>query len=122
VQKKKNTIQLVPLTQDIVQLGAFIKSIMNKSLDAVNISESPLAFLLAHIILFNRRRAGDVRKFKLAVYMKNTDGSNTVAEEDFNLSAAEKALAQSLTRIEVESKKRRPMLLSKNMHLARRQS
>ena len=126
-EKRKNTISLVPLTEDLITFTNFLKKQIAESLDALKGTPSCKASysqlqkaLLAQIILFNRRRSGEVSRLKLDEYNKNTGGTQTISEQDLNLSEIEKKCASTFSRFELTGKRGRivPVLLTSQMKAA----
>ena len=74
---------------------------------------------LSKIILFNRKRCGEVEKITMDHYNKGISNPQTKSYADVldNLSNLEKVLLTSLTRIEIRGKRNRkvPILLSPSM-------
>ncbi|XP_070203323.1 uncharacterized protein [Littorina saxatilis] len=129
VKKKRNKIQLLPVTEDIVRFSRFLKEEATKCVERLESTETPLAtttetwsrlneILLSQCILFNRRRQGEVSKMKVGDYKAGLTNQSP-AEEDVlkMISPFERELCQNLMRIEVEGKRGRtvPVLLSRAM-------
>ncbi|XP_022089284.1 uncharacterized protein LOC110978529 [Acanthaster planci] len=73
--------------------------------------------LLAHVVLFNRRRSGETERLLLGAYEK-VETNRDLQPEVFNsLGEVEKVLVQKLKRIEVRGKRGRkvPILLTREM-------
>ena len=122
--RKKNTISLVPLSEDLKVFTEFLKKRIANNLQALKQIQSCKASysqlqkaLLALIILFNRRRSGEVSRMKLDEYNKNTDGTQTISDQDLNLSQLEKKCASTFSRFELTGKRGRtvPVLLTAQM-------
>jgi hypothetical protein len=119
---KKNVITSVPLSADIKLLTAFLKTkietftsrLLSKHDDTEAYSMLQQAVLCA-LILFNRRRAGEVSKMKLEDY----HGSHSTGDlaKDLEMSPLERELCRHFKRIEIYGKRGRlvPVLLSKPM-------
>ena len=127
VEKRKNTISLVPLSEDLALLTNFLKKQIATSLQVLNETPScKFAYiqlqkaLLAQIILFNRRRSGEASRLKLDEYNKNTDGTQTISDQDLNLSQIERKCAKTFSRFELTGKLGRtvPVLLTAQMKAA----
>lgn len=126
IERKKNTINVVPLTEDVAKLTRYLKEEIatqvaaEKALPSKNSYVKLQKALLALVILFNRRRSGEVSRMKLQEYCKNSTGTQTLSENDLNLSDLEKELAHSFSRVEITGKKGRtvPVLLTSRMKTA----
>lgn len=114
VEKKKNVINLVPLTEDLKKLSDYLKDEINQRI--TELKSSPMNFnyfmqlqkaLLALVILFNRRRSGEVSRMRLDDYSKCTTGSQVLSGNDLELSKLESQFVDSFTRVEMTGKKGR---------------
>ncbi|XP_065817424.1 uncharacterized protein [Labrus bergylta] len=124
-ESKWNTPLLLPFTKDVQTLHSFLdvqqKHIHAKlSTEASSQTWTQLAKItLTQVILFNRRRAGEVSKIPLSAYLANnvSDPREDVSEA---LSALEKKLCQHFRRIETRGKRGRkvPVLLTPAMQQA----
>ena len=124
IERRKNTISLVPLSEDLKLFTSYLKNQIAESLEALKQTPSCKSSysqlqkaLLALIILFNRRRSGEVSRMKLNEYNKNTDGTRTISEQDLNLSQIERKCASTFSRFELTGKRGRtvPVLLTAQM-------
>ncbi|ELT93915.1 hypothetical protein CAPTEDRAFT_194218 [Capitella teleta] len=125
-KKAMNNPKLLPLTEDIVKLSNKLKQEASKCVSAMN-STGPnddiLSFYktlnevtLAAIILFNRKRAGEVSKMNMSHYQTKQAGSGQKLIND-SLSPLEQELSKSLQRFEIIGKRGRvvPVLLTRKM-------
>ncbi|KAJ8956206.1 hypothetical protein NQ317_000501 [Molorchus minor] len=120
-RRKINSVQLLPLTNDLVKLSNHLDSqltIAKADLikDKTNIAWTRLATLaLARIILFNKRRSGEAAKMKMSNYISRVDwrDQNTIELQE-SLTPFEKQLANSLIVVEIEGKRGRkvPVILT----------
>ena len=126
-QKKRNTVQLLPLTEDI---ATFSKYLQNKATECMNKLETGCqgamelteiwrqlnAVLLTQVILFNRKRQGEVSRMTLTDYERRMEKGHS---EDIVqcLSQHEQSLLKCLTVVEIEGKRGRtvPVLLTASM-------
>ncbi|XP_077978108.1 uncharacterized protein LOC144433636 [Glandiceps talaboti] len=120
--RRANNTKLLPLTEDIVKLTNRLQDIMQNT--AKNLREKTLVegswsslckATLAQVILFNRRREGEVSRMLLTTYVKNKNQSAGEDEEiTASLSPLERKLLNHFTRIEIPGKRGRnvPVLLT----------
>lgn len=114
---KWNKPKMLPLTNDVVKLQKHLDKQIEISTSQLEKNHSegwrPLCeALLVSIILFNRRRSGEVERLTLDVYrQKNT--SNAESDVSECLTSFEKHLVSSMTRVEIRGKRGRkvPVLL-----------
>ena len=108
-QRKRKGVFYLPLTEDVVQLNNFLVAEANKLCDIVEGSADAYFDLtqvvLAKLLLFNRKRQGEVSKIKLEDYQKKGKSDNTVAA--LALNEFEQALLRTLERIKIKGKKDR---------------
>ena len=127
--RKRNTLQLLPITKDIKVLTNFLLekaeecriSLEAGTHDGGNFRKCyrDLAELtLARVILFNRRRQGEVSKLTIYDYEKRK-GSDTEVDVDItdSLSRMERELCKLFVRVEVPGKRGRtvPILFTQDM-------
>ena len=124
-ESKWNTPQLLPLTKDVQTLHSYLDAQQQDLVRKLS-SETALTtytdltkVILTQVILFNRRRAGEVSKIPLSVYLSYKPSD---PQEDVNiaLSDLEKRLCQHFRRIEIRGKRERkvPVLLTPAMQEA----
>lgn len=124
VINKKNTINIVPLTDDVKRLTVYLQEQTQSNLKCL--MENPLnrasyielqKSLLVQIILFNRRRPGEVSKMNIDDLAKNKTGTQTLTEEDLALTNLEKRFTAQMSRVEITGKRERTVavLLSHQM-------
>ena len=123
---KQNKAKLLPLTEDIMKLSAKLKETGHTCLDKLQQARASSftsehkgywnklnEVALAYLILFNRRRSGEVSKMKVKNYSERQAPGN---QGDIHqcLSEVEKALCKAFTRIEITGKKGKtvPILLT----------
>lgn len=120
----RNKPKLIPLTQDVTILTNHLKEVGEKAFNKLckdNKSQEDWCRLsevsLCQLILFNRRRQGEVSKMRLSDYEKK----QIIFQEDINptLSPLEQKLCRVLHRIEIIGKRGRtvPVLLTAEMCL-----
>ncbi|XP_028319226.1 uncharacterized protein LOC114473662 [Gouania willdenowi] len=117
-----NVPTMLPFTEDVQKLHTFL----NKNCDecSSNLLEeaseknwSALAkVVMAEIILFNRRREGEVSRMRLSSFLTR-DTSTPHGDIDWALSEAEKVLCKHFTRVIIRGKRGRavPILLTPKM-------
>jgi len=114
--RKRSGVSFVPLTEDVVKLNTFLND-QAKSFSP-SVSSDISAFLamtqvvLAKVILFNRKRQGEVSKVTVDDYHKKGKAQNSVA--DMSLSDFERSLLKVFDRVEIRGKRGRtvPLLLT----------
>ncbi len=121
-QKKWNNPQILPLAEDIRKLQNHLKCLeeVNKKALIDHPSQRSWSDLsqvtLAQLILFNRRREGEVSRMEVTTYLQRNQ-TNMQDEILESLSPFEKKLCENLTRVEVRGKRGRkvPILLPANV-------
>ncbi|XP_033098469.1 uncharacterized protein LOC117102315 isoform X2 [Anneissia japonica] len=122
---KRNRPKLLPLTNDVMRLTNQLKEVGNKNLSILNDTKNTNDFqeawinlaevTLAQIVLFNRRRTGEVSKMKLEDFKFTNRLPDSIVSQ--SLSPVEKELCKTLKRVEVKGKRGRtvPILLTDEM-------
>ncbi|XP_039676792.1 uncharacterized protein LOC120571768 [Perca fluviatilis] len=121
-EAKWNAPTLLPFTEDVKRMHKYIdeqrSECQTKLLEAPNKkSWSDLANLtLGEIILFNRRREGEVAKMPLKAFTVR-DTSSIHPDVEIGLTDLEKKLCRHFKRIEIQGKRQRkvPIILTPNM-------
>ena len=125
-ETQQNKAKLLPLTEDIMKLSTKLKETGHACLTKLHqarassfTSEHKKAWInlnevaLAYLILFNRRRSGEVSKMKVKNFSERQAPGN---QGDIHkcLSEVERALCESFTRIEISGKRGKtvPILLT----------
>lgn len=111
-EQKRNRVELLPLTGDVVHLTNFLKERGRRSYHrlAEDMSDSEAwnglnEVTLAQVTMFNRRRTGEMFEMKLSDYKKiNGIPDSTVVK---SLSQLEKELCKKLSRVELVGKRGR---------------
>lgn len=124
-RRKKNLD--IPLSADVIKLNEHLKQLSEKCMEELNekCDSSHVPFkswstlqktTLVQIIVFNRRREGEVSRMKVTDFIQRKPPQE---ESDImnSLTTTEKALCQLLTRVEIKGKCDRnvPILLTKHM-------
>ena len=111
IENKKNTINLVPLTEDVTKLSKYLGSEIERQSKTLMCDPSSRQSysalqraLLALVILFNQRHSGEVSRMKMSEYLKNNKGAQLLSAQDLNLSALETQFVDSFTRVEIIGK------------------
>lgn len=108
-EAKKNKVKLLPLSADLKKMSDHLKEEITTQMSTLNESVSWATYhnlqkaVLSLIILFNRKRSGEVSRMKLS----ELESASKHDHEDLGLSDFEKALAQSLKRLEIRGKRGR---------------
>lgn len=125
IRRAKLTKQdLLPLTSDLKKLNDYLdKSIENDITELIEDPSNPTIWLrlsklaLSRIMIFNKKRSGEIAKMKITNYTerRNWEGENS-EEIKSTLSDLEKRLMQSMTLVYIIGKAERnvPVLLTKN--------
>ena len=121
-EKKWNKPKLIPLAEDVKKMHMYMtdeqKKYYRQLLDEkISKNWSNLAkVILAQVILFNRRREGEVSKMRLEAFITR---DNSPFNEDIGeaLTALEKRLCQHFERVEIRGKRGRmvPIILTPTM-------
>ena len=127
-ERKWNKVDMLPLSTDIQKLNKFLVNSSNASINKLHSSEltpdeiececrSLAEATLAHVIVFNRRRQGEVSKLTIEDYNKKhtvNDRSDSVDA----LSPMERSLSKLFSRVEVAGKRDRTVpILFLSWHL-----
>ncbi|KAF3855744.1 hypothetical protein F7725_016467, partial [Dissostichus mawsoni] len=121
-EKKWNRKEMIPLTEDVLKLQKYLKSVEEDASEKLAKGPDPKAYrmlsetILSQIILFNRRRQGEAAKMLLDTYhSKNTEDLNEDVMQC--LSKLERDLSKEFTRVVIRGKRGRkvPVLLTKRM-------
>ncbi len=121
-EAKWNSPQLLPFADDVKTMHQYLdsqsKEYQTKLEEKPNIKNwSELAkVILCQVILFNRRREGEVSKMSLNAFILR-DTSSTHPDVELALSDLEKSLCKHFQRIEIRGKRGRkvPILLTPDM-------
>lgn len=121
-ENKRNRAKLIPLTSDCQLLTNHLKEKGKDAYQALEVSNANTEaykdlceVALTRVILFNRRRQGEVSKMKMEDYQYiQKENQNDVLD---SLSDLEKKLCNSLTRVEIVGKRGRtvPVILTSLM-------
>ncbi|CAJ1081294.1 hypothetical protein F2P79_020338 [Xyrichtys novacula] len=118
-ESKWNTPQLLPFTKDVQTLHSFLDAQQEELFSQLSSETSPQTWaqltkvILTKVILFNRRRSGEVSKIPVSAYLSHNP-SDPQEEVNLALSDLEKKLCQHFRRIEIRGKRGRkvPVLLT----------
>ncbi|XP_061772613.1 uncharacterized protein LOC133562524 [Nerophis ophidion] len=122
-QKKWNSPQTLPLSEDIKKLQDHLKSLEELNKEALIDHPSKRSWselsqvTLIQLILFNRRREKEVSRMEVQTYLLRNK-RNMHDEILKSLSQFEKKLCQNLIRVEIRGKRGRkvPVLFPTNVH------
>lgn len=119
-ERKRNKVNLLPLSSDVMKLHNFLKDEMSKQTQKLttfsqdkDVSWRYLAeAILTQIICFNRRRQGEVSAMKIIDYNRRTT-ADLAEDVQQSLGALEQNLCKIFTRIEIRGKRGRsvPVLI-----------
>lgn len=121
-QKKWNNPQTLPLSEDIKKLQDHLKCLEENNKRALLKNPSQRSWnelsqvTLTQLILFNRRREGEVSRMEVNTYLQRN--KQTMQDEILeSLSPFEKKLCENLTRVEIRGKRGRkvPVLFPTNV-------
>lgn len=118
---KFNAPKAIPLSEDIAVFYTYLKTEVGKKLHELreDRTNSKLWYELAqlaacYLIVFNRRRPGELSRLELSTYAKKSKG---YVDDDIakSLSKSERLLASSMTLVEIRGKrgKKVPVLINK---------
>ncbi|XP_069380678.1 uncharacterized protein [Paralichthys olivaceus] len=121
-EAKWNVPSLMPFTDDIQKMHAYLNKEQDEWYKSLSEDPSTKAWMeltkisLAQIILFNRRREGEVASMPLSAFLSR-DTSDPHTDVDWALSELEKNLCRHFSRIVIRGKRGRavPILLTPNM-------
>lgn len=123
-KNKMNKGQMLPLSEDIMQLQSYFhqntESLSKALEDRFNKSEWELLnqMTLAQLVMFNRRRGGETQRMTVEAYVSRMQNTERPPKEvDDALSATEKVLVKTMSRVEIRGKKGRtvPVLLTQTV-------
>ena len=125
-QNKKNSANATPLSEDIATLLKYLEDQSILTRNAISVCKeleikkhwSRLAEItMTVLILFNRRRQGEVSKMVVLDYTKGNGSQSHNKDILEGLTKFEKALCENLTRIEITGKRGRlvPVILTDSM-------
>ncbi|KAL7877386.1 hypothetical protein SRHO_G00040290 [Serrasalmus rhombeus] len=113
-EAKWNVPTLMPFTEDVQKMHAYLTQVQDEWYNSLSESPSTKAWMelakvcLAQIILFNRRREGEVASMPLSAF-SSRDTSDPHVEVDWALSEVEKKLCRHFSRIVIRGKRGRPV-------------
>jgi len=122
--RKMNKKFLLPLTADVSKLTSHLREIMRTSVAVIQVQLFDMRFVeafkrlteavLAMLILFNRRRQGEVSRLTVALYRDAATVSRQTTDVDSSLSPLEKHLLNAFHRVEIPGKRNRcvPLLMT----------
>ncbi|PIK58106.1 hypothetical protein BSL78_04962 [Apostichopus japonicus] len=125
-QGKRNNPKLLPLTSDVVLLTKYLKEESENSMNDLSAATSPEEVqnawkklsnvVLTQLMLFNRKRQGEISKLSVADYSNIKKGSSHVLDAQA-LSKFEQDLVKVMWRVEIVGKRGRtvPVLITEEM-------
>jgi len=129
-RRKANKIHVLPLASDVHKLNVHLQDTKESSMACVSKGVGNENFsaafrdlgssVLSQLLLFNRRRQGEVSKLKIETYVQNCIKKYLCQDAIQSLSSLEKNLLSSFTRIEVPGKRDRivPILITSEQKIA----
>jgi len=117
--RKRSGVSFVPLTEDVVKLNTFLNAEATSLAPTVATDASAFMAMtqvvLAKVILFNRKRQGEVSKATVDDYKKKGKAQNSDAE--LSLTEFERSLLKVFERVEIRGKRGRtvPILLTEEV-------
>ncbi|XP_074532471.1 uncharacterized protein LOC141807667 isoform X2 [Halichoeres trimaculatus] len=118
-KSKYNKPSIIPFTEDVQKLHKYLEEKSASAIDNLKQHESPQAYgelarvTLTQIILFNRRRAGEVSKMPLEAFQKR-DQTELHGDVAASLSPFEQKLARHFSRVEIMGKRGRKVAVLLN--------
>ena len=113
-EAKWNVPTLMPFTEDVQKMHAYLTQVQDEWYNSLSESPSTKAWMelakvcLAQIILFNRRREGEVASMPLSAF-SSRDTSVPHEDVDWALSEVEKKLCRHFSRIVIRGKRGSPV-------------
>lgn len=113
-EAKWNIPTLMPFTEDVQKLHAYLSQLHNEWFNRLSESPSTKAWMelskvcLSQLILFNRRREGEVSSMPMTAFLSR-DTSDPHTDVDWALSEVEKSLCRHFTRVITRGKRGRPV-------------
>ncbi|XP_028274353.1 uncharacterized protein LOC114449059 isoform X3 [Parambassis ranga] len=113
-EAKWNVPTLMPFTEDVQKLHAYLSQVQEEWYKSLSENPSTKAWMelskvcLSQIILFNRRREGEVASMPLSAF-SSRDTSDPHEDVDWALSEVEKKLCRHFSRIIIRGKRGRPV-------------
>ncbi|CAJ1057878.1 uncharacterized protein LOC124050300 [Xyrichtys novacula] len=113
-EAKWNVPTLMPFTQDVQKMHTYLSQMQDEWHKSLSESPSTRAWMelakvcLAQIILFNRRREGEVSSMPLSAFLSR-DSTDAHEDVDWALSEVEKKLCRHFSRIVIRGKRGRPV-------------
>ena len=126
-RRKDNTVQILPLTDDLRALRSYQIKEMKLCIDQLQEETSysiwrKLAQLtMTRMIIFNKRRGGEVSKLLLETYVKRPDWKNNTNQEVMSsLQPLEQKLLDRVDLVQIPGKKNRkvPMLITEDVKIS----
>jgi len=124
-ERKWNSPKKLPLASDLKLLNTYLISTVAEAEHSLSASPSAdrwrflASCTLARIVLFNRRRSGEVQRMTLSVYRNMVKSNANVQGEVYDaLSPVERTLLNSFYHVIIRGKRNRgvPVLLTHDMH------
>ena len=123
-RNKMNKGQMLPLSEDIMQLQSYFlqnTELLIKTLED-QFSKSKWELLnqitLAQLVVFNRRRSGETQQMTVKAYLSRKENSERPPKEvEDSLNATEKSLLSTFSQVEIRGKKGHtvPVLLTRKV-------
>lgn len=121
-EKKFNKPSTLPFTRDVQLLHTHLEKTSKSAFDKLKTTPCPQSYAdlakgtLAQIIIFNRRRAGEVSKMRLKNFI-DRDTNPIHVDVSLGLTKFEKKLCEHFSRVEIKGKRGRKVaiLLTLNM-------
>ncbi|XP_056118254.1 uncharacterized protein LOC130095524 [Rhinichthys klamathensis goyatoka] len=113
-EAKWNVPTIMPFTEDVQKMHTYLSEVQDKWFKTLSESPSTKAWMdlakvcLAQMILFNRRREGEVSSMPLSAFLSR-DTSDPHEDVDWALSEVEKKLCRHFTRVITRGKRGRPV-------------
>lgn len=123
-ERKRNSVRFLPLTEDVVKLSKYLDnngykqcSVLQEHSDDAAAYSTLTQIVLAKLILFNRKRQGEVSRTLVADW-KAKSKANPNSSITECLSEVEKGLLKVLERLEIRGKRGRivPILITEDIN------
>ena len=120
-ERKWNKPSMLPVSNDVAKVHNYVSDTINQKIEALQTTTQKSDYsqlakaILVQLILFNRRRSGEVERMEIEQFHKASSDVNDDVMQ--GLSQWERKLCTKLSRVEIRGKRGRkvPILLSASM-------
>ncbi|XP_039289334.1 uncharacterized protein LOC120352517 [Nilaparvata lugens] len=121
---KWNKPSLIPLADDVLKLNTYLKEEGKNAFERLTRSDATESdyrnlggITLTHLIVFNRKRVGEVERITKKTYLEKLHNEDNQKEIESSLSECEKLLVKTMSLVYIRGKKGRkvPLLMTPTM-------